>query len=120
MVVVALGQQYNMSGRDQSLYCTLLTLIALPGHQTQQKQKIKPYMTKKVVIIYAYISIGPSSIRGLGQQYCYPSGNPFKYHVVALSLQPIMLQYIMTTIFDDVLHCFCFVFTFCLVSLHGD
>ena len=29
-------------------------------------------------------------------------------------------QYIITTIFDDVLHCFCFVFTVFLVSLHGD
>ena len=50
-----------------------------------------------------------------------PSGNPFKYHVVvALSLQP-MQQNIITTMFDDVLHCFCFVFVFCLVvSLHGD
>ena len=48
-----------------------------------------------------------------------PSGNPFKCHVVALSLQP-MKQYIITTMFDDVLHCFCFVFDVFLVSLHGD
>ena len=41
------------------------------------------------------------------------------YHGVALSLQP-MQQYIIATMFDDVLHCFCFVFVFCLVSLHGD
>ena len=48
-----------------------------------------------------------------------PSGNPFKYHVEALSLQP-MKQYILTTMLDVVLNCFCFVFAFCLVSLHGD
>ena len=28
------------------------TLIAIPGHQTQQKQKAKQYIIKKVVIIY--------------------------------------------------------------------
>ena len=39
--------------------------------------------------------------------------------VEVLSLQP-MKQYIVTTLFGDVLHCFCFVFTFCLVSLYGD
>ena len=37
--------------------------------------------------------------------------NPFQYHVEALSLQP-MKQYIITTMFDDVLHCFRFVFAF--------
>ena len=31
-----------------------------------------------------------------------------------------MKQYIITTLFDDVLHCFCFVFAVCLVALHGD
>ena len=40
-------------------------------------------------------------------------------HVEVLSLQP-MKQYIITTPLDDVLHCFCFVFAFCLVFLHGD
>ena len=30
-----------------------------------------------------------------------------------------MKQYIITTILDVVLHCFCFVFAFCLVSLHA-
>ena len=29
-------------------------------------------------------------------------------------------QLIITTMFDDVLHVFCFVLAFCLVSLHGD
>ena len=48
-----------------------------------------------------------------------PSGNPFKYHVETLSLQP-MKQYIITTMLDVVLRCFCFVFAFSLVSLHGD
>ena len=48
-----------------------------------------------------------------------PSGKPFKYHVEVLSLQP-MKQYIITTMLDVVLHCFCFVFAFCLVSLHDD
>ena len=48
-----------------------------------------------------------------------PSGNPFKCHVEALSLQPTK-QYIISTMLDVVLHCFCFVFAFCLVSLHGD
>ena len=44
-----------------------------------------------------------------------------KCHVEVLSLQP-MEQYIITsTLFDDVLeHWPCFVFAFCLVSLHGD
>ena len=42
------------------------------------------------------------------------------YLVEVLSLQP-MKQHIITTMFNDVLlHCFCFVFAFCLVSLHGD
>ena len=44
---------------------------------------------------------------------------PFKYHVETLSLQSIK-QYIITTMLDVVLHCFCFVFAFSLVSLHGD
>ena len=48
-----------------------------------------------------------------------PSGNPLKCHVEVLSSQP-MKQYVITTLFDDVLHCFCFVFAFCLVSLHDD
>ena len=30
-----------------------------------------------------------------------------------------MKQYIITTVFDGVLHCFCFVYAFCLVSLQG-
>ena len=34
-----------------------------------------------------------------------PPGNPFKYHVEVLFLQS---NYIITTMFDDVLHCFCF------------
>ena len=45
-----------------------------------------------------------------------------RVHVEALSLQP-MEQHIITinTMLDVVLqHCFCFVFAFCLVSLHGD
>ena len=33
--------------------------------------------------------------------------NPFKYHVVALSFQP-MYQYIINMMFNDVLQCFCF------------
>ena len=49
----------------------------------------------------------------------YHIGDPFKYHVEALSLQP-RKQYITTTMLDVVLHCFCFVFAFCLVSLHSD
>ena len=53
-------------------------------------------------------------------QRLLPSGNPFKYHVEVLSLQP-MKQYIITTMFDYVImDSFCFVFAFCLVSLHGD
>ena len=35
-----------------------------------------------------------------------PSGNPFKYRVEALSLQP-RTRCIITTMLDDVLHCFC-------------
>ena len=47
-------------------------------------------------------------------------GTRLKYHAGALSLQP-MKQYIITTaMLNVVLHCFCFVFAFCLVSLHGD
>ena len=45
-----------------------------------------------------------------------PSGNPFKCHVEVLSLQPMKQYNIIITLFDDVLHCFCF----CMVSLHGD
>ena len=30
-----------------------------------------------------------------------------------------MKQYIITAMFDEVLHYFCFVFAFCLVSLHS-
>ena len=32
----------------------------------------------------------------------------------------ITTKYVITTMFDDVLHISCFVFAFCLVSLHGD
>ena len=38
-----------------------------------------------------------------------PSGNPVKHHVEALSLQP-MKQGVITAMFGDVLHSFCFVF----------
>ena len=39
---------------------------------------------------------------------------------IFLSLQP-MKQYIITTLFDDVLLlCSCFALAFCSVSLHGD
>ena len=48
-----------------------------------------------------------------------PSRKPFKYHVEVLSLQPMKQYYIITTMFD-VLHCFCYVFAFCLVPLHDD
>ena len=51
-----------------------------------------------------------------------PSGNPLNtiwMYVETLSLQ-LTKQYIITTMFDVVLNCFCFVFAFCLVSLHGD
>ena len=40
-----------------------------------------------------------------------PSGNSVKYYVEAWLLQP-MKQYIITTRFDVVLHCSCFVFAF--------
>ena len=47
-MVVTLGQQCNVGER----YCTL-TLIAIPGHQTQQKQKILlQCIIKKIVIVY--------------------------------------------------------------------
>ena len=44
------------------------------------------------------------------------SGNPCKYHVEVMSLQP-MKRYIITTMFDDVLliHCL-FRFCFCFLS----
>ena len=45
-------------------------------------------------------------------------GNPFECHVEVLSLQP-MKQYIITTLFDDVLDYIISVL-FCLVSLHCD
>ena len=44
--------------------------------------------------------------------------HPFKCHVEVLSLHSIK-RYIIT-LFNDVLHCFCFVFAFCLMSLHDD
>ena len=47
-----------------------------------------------------------------------PLGNPFKYRVEALSLQP-MKQYIIIIVLNVVLHWLWFVFAFCLVS-HGD
>ena len=60
----------------------------------------------------------PDSIL-LTQPRLLQSGNPFKYNADTLSLQP-MKHYIITTMLDLVLHCFCFVFAFCLVSLDGD
>ena len=64
-------------------------------------------------------SEGLGAFNFLFKQLLPPSGNPFKYHVDALSLQPIK-QYIITNMSDVVLIFFCFVFAFCLVSLHGD
>ena len=68
-MVVALGQQYNVGERPIVILHTLLQLIAMSGHQTQQKQKIIQNITKRVVIIiYDNNTIGPYSNRGLGQQ----------------------------------------------------
>ena len=39
-------------------------------------------------------------------------GNPFKYHVVALYLQPFFVMYITTTMCDGVLHCLLFLMFF--------
>ena len=55
-----------MLGRDPPLYYTL-TLIAIPGHEKQQKQKTIQYINKKVVIIYGYNAIEPYNSRGLGK-----------------------------------------------------
>ena len=56
--------------------------------------------------------------------HAFKRANPVKYHVVALYLQPmicnIIVYCIITTMFNGVLHCFCFVFTVFLESLHGD
>ena len=64
-MVVTLGQQYNVGERDQPLYHTV-TLIAMLGHQTQQKQNTEQYVTKKgcnnILTIESYNN------RGLGQQ----------------------------------------------------
>ena len=66
---------------------------------------------------YAWQLIQVYSITvGFSLQYNYdprllPSGNSVKYHVEAWLLQP-MKQYIITTRFEDVLHCLCFVSAF--------
>ena len=65
-MVETLGQQYNMSGRYQSLYYTRTLIAMLPGHQTQQKQKIIQYITKKVVIIYIHTLIILSDRTAIG------------------------------------------------------
>ena len=70
-MVVCLGSTvYNVGERPIVILHTLLQLIAMSGHQTQQKQKIiLQYITKRVVIIlYDNNTIGPYSNRGLGQQ----------------------------------------------------
>ena len=59
---------------------------------------------------------------GFSRQYnddprLLPSRNSVECYVEAWLLQP-MKQYIITTSFDDVLHCLCFVFAF--VYLHID
>ena len=45
-----------------------LVLIAMPGHQTQQKQKTTQYINKKVAIIHDNNTIEPYNNRGLGQK----------------------------------------------------
>ena len=68
-MVVCLGSTvYNVGERPIVILHTLLQLIAMSGHQTQQKQKIIQNITKRVVIIYDNYTIGPYSNRGLGQQ----------------------------------------------------
>ena len=52
-------------------------------------------------------------------QCYYHRGTCLNTMVEALSSQP-MKQYVINTMLDVVLHCFCLVFAFCLVSLHGD
>ena len=39
-MVVTLGQQYNVGERPIDILYTYITSIAMPGHQTRQKQKI--------------------------------------------------------------------------------
>ena len=54
VLIVTLGKQYNVGERLAIIQYTNNTLIALPGHQTQQKQKTihtTVYLIKKVVVI---------------------------------------------------------------------
>ena len=57
-----------MSGRNPTLYCTLTLLIAIPGHQTQQKQKTVQYTMKKVVIIHDNNAIEPYTQQNVGDK----------------------------------------------------
>ena len=55
---VTLGQQYNV-GERPTVILYAYTSIAIPGHQTQQKQKTIQYVIKKVVIVYDNNAIEP-------------------------------------------------------------
>ena len=66
-MVVTLGRQYNIGERPTVVHCTL-TSIAMPDHQTQQKQKTKRYIIQKVVTIYDNNAIEPYNNKYLGQQ----------------------------------------------------
>ena len=70
-------------------------------------------------VVYCYNGGLLPDIIPLTQGYYHQGNRLNTCRGFVLSLQP-MKQYIISTMFDDVLHCFSFVFAFCLVPLRDD
>ena len=92
-----------------------LLIPFVSGNRTSTRVRWRKYFPLKL-----FRTFTGKMTRGLSLQMVF---SPFfvetLFHVETLSLHP-MKQYIITTMLDVVLHCFCFVFAFALVSLHGD
>ena len=102
-----------------------ITCFKIPGSGFIFVASEYPSMTNKEIIQYTNVLFtqAPNRVCLHGTNIdsrTIPVGNPIKYHVVALYLQPFFVMYITTTMWDDVLHCLWFAPNVFLVSLHGD
>ena len=69
MMIVTLGQLYSVGERPiVILFTSYIIRLARPPDTTKIKYNTVDYISKKVVIIYANITIGLYSNRTLGQQ----------------------------------------------------
>ena len=86
-------------------------------HQRTQLTIVKNTTEREFVataIILSFYVVGRSTRQGIMKRRVSNLNNARRMAT------HIATKYVITTMFDDVPHIFCFVLVFCLVSLHGD